>query len=77
MGNDLSVGLRLEHHAAGFEAIPQLPVIFDDAVLHHGHAAIGTAMGVSIVFFQVFRGWPSGCGRCRIGLGPPGPQHAG
>ena len=49
MGDHLGVGFGLELRAFGFELLTQLPEIFDDAVVHDGHALGGMRMGIVLV----------------------------
>ena len=61
VGDDFGVGLRAKLVAVALELVPQLLVVFDDAVVHHGDAVAGTVrMGVG--FARLAVGGPTGVG---------------
>ena len=55
MGNHLGVGLAAEHIALGLQSSTQRVVVFDDAVVHQGHAArlAGVTFAVAEVRMRV------------------------
>ena len=71
MRNHLGVRFRLERHSASFQAIPELPVVFDDAVLHHGHPTIDTSVRVGIALLRLAMGGPTRVADAAL---PGGPQ---
>ena len=60
MGDHLGIGFRKEHRTIRFKRFPQIAVVFDDAVLHHRHGSIPTAMGMGIALFWFAMGGPTG-----------------
>ena len=54
------IGFRYEHGPIGLKRFPQIAVVFDDAVLHHRHGSIPTAMGMGIALFWFAMGGPTG-----------------
>ena len=48
VGEDLGVGIALEHVAAARELLAQLGEVLDDAVVHHGDAAVAAGMRMRV-----------------------------
>ena len=63
LGDHFGIGLGLEHAALGFQALAQLAVILDDAVVHDRHAVCHVRVGIGLVRRAV---------RCPAGVGNAG-----
>jgi len=69
MGDDLGVGLGVEPMALAGEGLAQLPIVFDDAVVHNGQAGRTVDVRVRIGVGGAPMGRPAGMGNAH---GPPG-----
>ena len=58
--DDFGVGFGGEGVAFGLQAVLQLQVVFDDAVVHHHHVAVAIAMRMGVLFGGPAVGGPAG-----------------